>query len=249
MKKKKLLPEQKKESPVTLPVTRKVFISSPENLVTRDLGNGILETIDTATGNVICQSASEFLALELGKGTPIDKLLPRGFVELEVDGKTIIFDQGIDTDKYANQNYTLSSVMRDLIFNDIIEGASLYSVSKKKNRPPYAILCKTYYRDSKFRELVDAARKFRAEMLYDRIMQNAERLEMGDLNKAEVDGLTNATNFYRWGCEVSNGEVYGNKKDTNQGGVTIIVSTGVNREDKPIEIEVKPTQKIDDGFS
>ena len=233
-------------SSVHLPQTRKVFISHPDNLVTRTTEQGILETVDVATGNVICQSTSPFLANAIAQGTPIENLLPRGFVEMEIDGKTVIFDQGINTDSMGN-NYSLSPVMRDLIFDDIVNGGSLASVGKKRGRPPYTLLCKHYIKDEAFRNMVDAAKKFRAEHLYDRIMDNANRLELGDMNKAEVDGMTSATNFLKWGCEVSNGEVYGNKKADSQ-GITIVVSTGIDRSQSAATIDVVLNKdKVENG--
>ncbi len=243
-------PKKKKPSPLShatsvpaLPAVQKIFISDPKNLVTHVREDGLVETMDSATGMVVALSHHEHLAADLTKGTTLDKILPRGFVEMDYNGKTIVFDQSIDPAALTHKNYELSPVTKDIIFQRIAEGDSLAMVAKRRGMPPYTLLLRFYMRDSDFRELVDTAKKFRAESIYEKIMHNVDRLENEPMNKAEVDALTNATNFRKWTAEISDPHGYGNRKDPNTGGVTIIVSTGIDRSQNENTIEIKVDKK------
>lgn len=221
----------------------KVFVTDPKNLITRHREDGILETIDISTGNVVALSSTESSANSILSGS---ELIPKKFVEVVMpSGEKLLVDNSIDLasiDK-SFSSHQLSPILKDKIFEYIASGDSLYTIAKKrKNMPPYSLLLRWYHRYQEFRDMVDTARKFRAEYLYDRVMENASRLENDQLTKTKVEAITSATNFLKWGTEVSDPVSYGNKKDANQGGVTIIVNTGVDRTPEDV-IDVRRTDE------
>lgn len=219
----------------------KVFVTDPKNLITRQREDGILETIDISTGNVVALSSTESNANSVLSGSD---LIPKKFVEVVMpSGEKLLVDNSIDLSLVHSSfsSNALTPIIKDKIFEYIASGDSLYTIAKKrKGMPPYSLLLRWYHRYQEFRDMVDTARKFRAEYLYDRVMDNVGRLESGDLSKTQVEAITSASNFLKWGTEVSDPVNYGNKKDVNQGGVTIIVNTGVDRtQDASDIIEVK----------
>jgi hypothetical protein len=217
--------------------THKVFITDPKNLLTRKREDGVLETIDISTGNVVALSMDEARADAIVSAS---SLIPRDFVEVVMpSGEKLLVDNRIELSS-VDRSYSsrLTPILKDKIFEYIASGDSLYTLSRKrKGMPPYSLLLRWYHRYDEFRDLVDTARKFRAEYLYDRVMQNVDRLEDGNMSKTEVEALNHATNFLKWGTEVSDPVGYSNKKDANQAGVTIIVNTGIDRGGDYVEVK------------
>lgn len=136
-----------------------------------------------------------------------------------------------------------SPILSDQIIEEIENGMTLSKVLKRPGMPRMSTILLWAENNPEFGSRLERARKTQSVVLYDKVMEIAERAEAG-LTKAEIDSLKLASDIFKWGAEKADQERYGSKKSIQDSGVVIVISTGIDRSE-PTTIEVTQTQDKD----
>ncbi len=190
---------------------------------------GLIEMVDDLSGEVLA------VQKELRPGMPDAEMR-----QVEIDGKTYMVQKGIDLHA-APQTDTYNALLGDLIIEAIEEGETLKRVLSQPGFPRYSTILLWAEKHQKFGERLTRARKARAEMIHDEIVEISEKFRDGSLTKGQVEAFEKAANLLKWSAEKSDPQRFGTAKaEANVGGVSIIIQTGISRE--PLIVEVKDEQ-------
>lgn len=152
-------------------------------------------------------------------------------VDLETGEMVILGDSMTESG-----NFRYSWQMGMLICNYVREGKSIAAIGRLNDMPAAALIYRWSAIRQDFREALDAAKTDRAEYYHDKVLEITEGItEKDDVPVAKVKIDT-----YKWAAEKGNPAKFGAKASNkiDAGAVTIIVNTGIQREEV-IEVEVE----------
>lgn len=195
--------------------------------------NGVLEVYDRKTGKLLevhppekkgyCLSARDSLIpYDLPDGTKI--LAP-----VSVPAETL--------DAYLGINNGFNPVVGDLLAQKITEGSPLTKACKELGLS-YALVCRWKRQNKDFAQLLAEAKQDRAEALRD------EALTLVDNAAEDSDAISKArlqADTRKWAAASDDPQNYSGKAKVENnpvGSVTIVISTGINREERDVTQQV-----------
>lgn len=191
-----------------------VKLASPPQTVTFVNERGLIEVVNAHTGEVICVQTTHRDLLK-------EKL--ENLVKLEVDGREIYIERGIDPAIFYKINrIPYSDTIASLICEKVVAGEGSVKTIVESFGIPYSIY--SFWRKTipGFRKMVDEAKKDRADAFQDKALETSEKSQDP---KLMIDTL-------KWAAEVDNPEKYGKKTQVTAKVETvskIIIDTGIRR--------------------
>lgn len=131
-----------------------------------------------------------------------------------------------------------SQDMADMVVDLIRRGNRITKIGQLPNMPPYSAICLWRAQNPEFRRRVELAYKDRAEGYHDQAVELA--LEAVNSPKEIQSGIKIAVDTLKWAAEKGDNKRYGAQKDNTgpQGGVTIIIDTGVKTQEQPKQADI-----------
>lgn len=217
----------------------------------RDNADGIIELYDEDTGEVV--------ATQKTKGRPVRKDGKRKVARtrwtddkpvhkvMGPDGKKVWAYKGVNPDHIPREVWPYSQTMVDHICAMIADGVTLQKIGQMDGMPSRGALYRWQtdpVHGPDFRARLKEARKLRAEVYHDKVMEIAESTEketvMEDRLKKEI---------YQWGAEKGDPDEYGvrvkHAGDVNA-PMTWVISTGVPSAEAAIEVKSEPAPPSSD---
>lgn len=190
------------------------------NTFARLNSRGLIEVLDLESGRVLCvqASAEDLLQAKWERLTRIDT--PEGPVFIE---------KGLNPDLALGVRGTpYSQILGDLICQMVVNGQTLVRACKELNLEYSAVV--RWRRDSpEFKAQLEEAKKDRAEFLHDEMLERARHHRTSARTHVET---------LQYAMEKGNPEKYDQKPQNQgipQGGITFILSTGIDRTGGPPE--------------
>ncbi len=188
---------------------------------------GLVESIDT-NGKVV--------SVQKDPRVIFNPECPVGFTEYtDTSGKKTWVQDGLASAEVSSWIY--NPAIGGAICTEISQGALLSTMSKKFSWcPPYAILARWLHKVPEFKEMFEQAKKDRAELHYEEIMQVADETYHNALGgEDEIAAAKLKIDSRKWVAEKGDNEKFGQKtKQEVVGAVSIVVHTGIIREAKKI---------------
>jgi hypothetical protein len=125
---------------------------------------------------------------------------------------------------------------------EIANGKTFYQLDKLKQFPSTRTVFYWYARDQEFKNLIDEARRVRAEFYHDKLVEVAEEVDEDNARSSKVKAdimkhLMGVNDRERFGQQV--------KQDPAPATVNIVFQTGIQREPIPVEgtvVNVEPSE-------
>lgn len=148
--------------------------------------------------------------------------------------------------KDLDPKWSLYKNKRDLcleIAMEIAGGKTFYQLDKLKQFPSTRTVFYWYARDLEFKNLIDEARRVRAEFYHDKLVEIAEEVEEDTARSSKVKA-----DIMKHLMGVNDKERFGVAPKQDQGpvSVNIVFQTGITR-DEPIPVEGQVVQPDSDG--
>jgi len=188
----------------------------------RNPRTGLIEVIDMRTGAVLAVQRSVGVDL-LGGGRQalVEHILP--------SGEKVLLERGIDPGSVVHTKaWPYSAMTADLICQLVAEGEPITKICSKEGFPPYHVFCRWKKEHPEFVQLLEEARRDRAEAMRDLALQEALA---ADEDSALAQKLKHEA--YKWAAGVDDQSKYSPKAKVEAAGVGVIqlvVNTGINRE-------------------
>lgn len=205
----------------------RVGLPAGVRLIPMPRADGVIEMVDHNTGKVVM--------VHPGINDPIKRVDHTQMIPvLGPTGEiTLVYPDAPTSLSVRHwQNWTRDEVLEDLICRDIVHGATIEKIGKTPGYPPLAILSR-WLQDPGFKEKVAAARAFRAEILKDQVLEDAEEV----VRSADPDDFVAAAKMRqeakKWVAQVDSPERFGNrtKVDATVQASVIVIDTGIRRDD------------------
>lgn len=185
---------------------------------------GQIEVIDVRTGKILAiQTTREELLVKK----------PEEFVEYTLEsGDKVLVEKNVSApDLSTNRRLPYSPLVVDLICQKIAEGQSLTSVCRNPGFPSYALLCRWRRENPGINDMLNEARRDRAEQIHDRIMDEVVA-DAQAVTKDDIPGVKLKFDALKWLTQVGDQDRYGQKQQIS-GKVdvktAIVVDTGIRR--------------------
>jgi transposase-like protein len=173
------------------------------------------------------------------------KLIDGNIVVIDAQTGESLAESGPWVPKVIHPTYTPE--LGDAICHLVREGMTYKQVVGKIGIKHVQTIYSWRTRYPDFARNLKEARRDRADIYYDRVMEIAEQ---DNIDKEEVAGLKLRSELYKWGAERSNPE-YGTKVTSSgpSGPMQIIIDTGIRRGDEleHVEVEVKEEENVPHG--
>lgn len=153
------------------------------------------------------------------------------------DGNHLLVPADVEQ-KNLDPNWSLYKNRRDLcleIAMEVAGGKTFYQLDKLKQFPSTRTVFYWYARDVEFKNLIDEARRCRAEFYHDKLVEVAEDVEEDNARSSKVKA-----DVYKHLMSVNDKERFGQapKQDAGPPVVNIVFNTGVDRTPLPAEVVV-----------
>lgn len=194
----------------------------PKNVRYRKNVLGLIESYDVVSGRVLSVQA------QMRPGMPEAEML-----QVEMEGQVFLVQKGIDL-KRAPVPASFNQVIADILVQEIEEGKTLSKALRDLRKedpsiPSYSTILQWAEADHAFGDRLTRARRARAEMTHDKIVEYADEMATGNLTKGQVDALNQAATLLKWSAEKSDPIRFGGGKEAADRGTTIIIQTGIDR--------------------
>ncbi len=220
--------------------------------------NGNWEVVDAKTGEVLSESYAVRNQASIEKGQAIRHRFNRKeLLELfTADGEkvycpkeaiTTVLDYkerevkivwGTNADSLPKRVFPYNDTTAKQICSRIMDGMTVLDIVKEKGMPDRATFYYWMAKNEEFKEMVDRARRIRAESLHDEIIgmiRDDSKME----DKVDIERVKTKMAGLKWAAEKGDPEKYGNKSSGTTGPAQIIINTGINREDDTTTVEVE----------
>jgi hypothetical protein len=132
---------------------------------------------------------------------------------------------------------TYTEEVAALIVDRVTNGESLAKIARDPALPSYSTILAWKAAFPEFSARVAMARKARAEVYFDKVLALAE--DAPQVDRAEIPGIKLAIETYKWAAERSDPHTFGAKESSgNNGGVTVIIDTGMGNMNVPDDVRV-----------
>lgn len=172
---------------------------------------------------------------------------PKNAIKTTINGsgREVMVIKGTNPSKLSYTTIPFNEVTAEQICLQILEGKTLTQICENDAFPKIRTVYRWLINHDDFREMMEEARRIRAEYFADRII-GLTNDEYED--KTQVEAAKMKFNALKWTAERSDPARFGPKSKENSGKgsqANIIINTGISRDDKPsISIEGK---EITDG--
>jgi transposase-like protein len=214
---------------------------------TRINSDGLMEGYDEATGKVEWVEKARKKKPGAPRRTTASWSVDQKPVHKvkDPDGKLVWAYMGVNLDHIPREVWPYSRVMIDHVCALVAEGHTISKIARMEGLPPLNTLYRWRREHPEFREELKEARKMRAEIMHDKVLELADTTEketvMEDRLKKEI---------YQWGAEKGDPDEYGvrvkSAVEVSAPGVWII-QTGVPTQAPPIEVKSEPAPPIELG--
>lgn len=148
------------------------------------------------------------------------------------DGNHVLVPMDVDA-KEVSSEWSLYKNRRDLcleIAMEIAGGKTFYQLDKCKQFPSTRTVFYWYARDNEFKNLIDEARRVRAEFYHDQLVEVAQDVEEENARSSKVKA-----DIFKHLMGVNDRERFGQQKQEPVGPATvnIVFQTGINRDESP----------------
>ena len=131
------------------------------------------------------------------------------------------------------------------------EGRTMLDISKMSDMPSASLISSWRQRHPMFKEALELARKERAEVYHDKVVEQADELVSDSPTKEEIAGKKVAIDAYKWAASKGDPSRYGPKQEVTtkeEKATTIVLNTGiVRRSDQEVEdVECKQIEEHSD---
>ena len=159
------------------------------------------------------------------------KLVDGNIVVIDTQTGESLAESGPWVPKIVYPNYSVE--LGDAICHLVREGLTYKDIIKKIGIKHIQTIYYWKTRHPDFAKNLGAARRDRADVYYDRVMEIAEQ---DHIEKEDVSGLKLKSELYKWGAEKANPE-YGSKVVAGgpSGPMQIIIDTGIRRDGDEVE--------------
>lgn len=153
------------------------------------------------------------------------------------DGSHLLVPNSVP-EKNLDPEWSIYKNKRDLcleIAMEIANGKTFYQLDKLKQFPSTRTVFYWYARDQEFKNLIDEARRVRAEFYHDKLVEVAEDVEEDNARSSKVKA-----DIFKTLMSVNDKERFGQatKQEPSPPVVNIVFQTGIHREDSTKVIEV-----------
>lgn len=181
---------------------------------------GLIEIIDCISGEIVAvQKTKEDLWQHK----------EANMVRVEVDGREVWLEKGVSADRIPRRkHWVYSEVLGELIAQKVMEGTLLTKLCNGVDFPSYSQVCRWRAKYSEFADLLESARKFRAEKYHDDIVELSEDKEA---DEEEVARRRLEIESKKWLAEKNDNSRFGNKTKVEgmAGATVLLVNTGIQR--------------------
>lgn len=158
------------------------------------------------------------------------------FVSIMVDGREVMVDDSID------HSMLIASLAKprvyhpqivDILAQRVSEGLGITKICKQSDMPAYSTLCRWKRQHPEIEDILEMARRDRAEYLRDEALEKAD--EASDKNDTPAAALKYEAR--KWAAGVDHAGRYGtkNKVDVALAATMLVVDTGIRRDERPVE--------------
>lgn len=227
---------------------RKRKTESP--LIQRKLPDGRTEYIDRLTGELkFIGKASVSDEQRKKDGSPVrnvvESVRERYVWKNNKNGVPLLVGKH-DNARDLPDDYQLFKYNNELALNIcqlIAEGMTLKRIGQMKDFPPSSVILHWYFKDEQFREAIDNARKMRAEVFHDELVNIAETVREEDTKSAKVK-----IDAFKYLMEVNDKERFGTvpKMPSTENTFTFVFDTGINREKEVIDVQAESIRETPD---
>lgn len=203
--------------------------------------DGSIDIINPDTGEVEASAAPKTKASN-GRNLPHDR--PKSDYDFRwktpIDGEPMLVPANVP-EKGLESKWSIYKNKRDLcleIAMEIAGGKTFYQLDKLKQFPSTRTVFYWYARDPEFKNLIDEARRVRAEFYHDKLVEVAEDVEEENARSSKVKA-----DIFKHLMGVNDKERFGTapKQEAAAPTVNIVFQTGINRDPIPVEgIVVNP---------
>jgi len=176
--------------------------------------NDLIEIVDIETGNVVkIQSTYK-------------EVKDDACTQVKTDIGLVLVEKGLNVDNVPRCSFIqFSPNLMDIICQKIAEGDSLTNICNEPDMPGYNTLSRWRREHPKVAEMIQHARRDRAENHYTRVLEEADGADEDNVqaNKLRVTA-------YQWAAGVDNPEVFGAKTKISgdkDAPVQFIIDTGI----------------------
>lgn len=126
-------------------------------------------------------------------------------------------------------NYKYSQDFCDLVCQLLREGMTLTAICKMEGFPSYSTVCRWKKQNQEFNELLEEAKKDRAEVFMDKIITIADNSMDGKIDKDGVTAMRLATDGFEKAASAGDPATYGKAKDQQVRIENLImINTGID---------------------
>lgn len=197
---------------------------------------GLIEAYDPISGVLlgVQQSRDDILTLA-------PRIADRmRLIKLE-DGREIWLEHGINPDRIpTNFKWKYSDIYAAMICEQITLGKTLTQICNMQGYPSYSAVCRWRREVPQFKEMLDDAKRDRAEQKVDEALQIVDELKMP--TSEEIQHAKLRADMRKWYAEKDDAAKFGSKLKVQADVVstTLVVHTGILRPGDPGYKEVTP---------
>lgn len=177
---------------------------------------GVIEVRDDKTGELVA----------IQRGMQVFEENPGSYVRAHTpDGRIVYLEKGMELGEFPTIYREYDRVMCDLICQRIVEGVPVTEICEEPGMPPYAVISRWRREHEEFNLAYERARRDRAEVFFDKVVQRAEGIEDKDdaqVAKVEIEA-------YKWAAEKSDPDRMRGKEAVGVGPAVIVIETGIRR--------------------
>lgn len=198
----------------------------PENTYAHLNEDGEMEIIDIFTGNVVAVQKSREDILFGNAERMVLQVMP--------DGQRVHVERTLG-EKPSINRYRYSDLQGTAIAHLIADGKTVREISRLPGFPPVQIIRSWRRHNSEFEELIQIAKKDRAEYFQEKALDAVANVQ----SKDDASAAKVKLEAYRWAASVDDPDTFGNKTKISgdpNAPLTLMIDTGIRRlTDPPLE--------------
>lgn len=220
-----------------------------KQLIQRVRPDGRVEFLDKDTGEIKFVSKEATYNTQRkaeGKAVKRQSEISRYIWKTNKNGVPLLVLAGTNAENLPD-DYQLFKYNKELALNicqQIAEGKTLKVIGKTMGYPPTSVILHWYFKDEEFREAMDNARKMRAEVYHDELVNVVETVKEKNTKSAKVK-----IDAFKFLMEVNDKERFGTapKMPALENTFTFVFDTGINREQEVIDVQAESVREDNSG--
>ena len=137
--------------------------------------------------------------------------------------------QYLDSPTAPLDTFVYTPMAGRMVCKRIMEGETLSSICRDESMPSIGVIYYWRRRHPDFDEAIQYARKARAEIMHDKVVEISDELREGGLSRTDMESKARAADGYKWSASKSDRAVYGDDKVPQESGgpAVVVFNTGV----------------------